>query len=126
MLTSNNEKKTTNIDYDFEISKDQSIRANVNNETKYLTNIRNINKITNQSEPLSILFIRGEFNQPIILPDRLFMFKIGGEFNQPIILPNNIIYFSISRNFNQPIILPDSLQYLKINGEELYLKEFIP
>jgi len=38
------------------------------------------------------LIISGEFNQPIILPDRLSMFIISGEFNQPIILPNKLKY----------------------------------
>jgi len=55
MLTTNIENQNTNID--IKISEYHLIRANIDNVTGYLTNIRKINKITRQLEPLITLNI---------------------------------------------------------------------
>jgi len=80
MLTSNIEEHDININ----ISEQQTIVVNLNKVTGYLTIIDNLNRITEESKPLYSLQLCQDFNQLIIIPDRLLELKISGEFNQPI------------------------------------------
>jgi len=127
MLSSNIETKNTNIDIDIDIDIDisikKSIRVNVNNETGYYTNVRQINKRSGRSEPLINFDISGDFDHPIILPDSLQELSIrqNSIFNQPIILPNSLQAFSLDGMFNQPIIIPNSLRNFEIYGKILNL-----
>jgi len=52
-----------------------------------------------------------------ILPVSLMLLNINGEFNQPIILQNRIYHISINGNFNQSIILTDSIFHINIADE---------
>ena len=81
MLTSNIKEHDIDIDIDINISEKQTIVVNLSKKTGYLTIIDNFNPISGESEPLYALNISGEFNQPIIIPDRLTDLYIDDERN---------------------------------------------
>jgi len=103
---------TTNIEIDVEIkiSKNQSICVNINNETGYITDVRENIKSTGVSDPLISLNISKNLKYPIILPNTLQSLNINTLFNQHIVLPNSLTELLISGQFNQPIIIPNTIK----------------
>ncbi len=88
MLKSNIDIQNTIID--IEVSKTETLSVYLDKDTGYLSIIKFFNPDTGNLLPLYTFRIGGEFNQSIIIPDRMSNLYISGNFNQPLILPDSL------------------------------------